>query len=284
VSTTALTTIRGALAALAMAAGLAFSAAPVLAQEHEAINFQQQPWSFGGVFGTYDTNQLRRGFQVFREVCSACHSARLIAFRTLEEEGGPHYSEDQVKALAAEYMVADPDVAGGTRAGTPADRWPSPFASTQEARDANGGIVPPDFSVLAKARTIAQAFPFWIPNFFTAYQEGGPDYIYNLLNGYHEVPPEGFELPEGAYYNEFFPGHAIGMAPPLGDGQIVYEAEGVPATVDQYARDVAAFMMWMADPHMVERKHTGFIVVAFLILFAVLMYLTKRRIWSGVEH
>nr|WP_314258212.1 cytochrome c1 [uncultured Devosia sp.] len=287
-------TIKTAFVALAMLAGLA---APAFAQSHETPHIEKQNWSFAGIFGTYDTNQLQRGFQVFREVCSSCHGARLIAFRNLSEEGGPSFSEEQVKALAAEYEVADATADGGTRAAVPADRWPSPFASEQDARDANGGALPPDFSVLAKARGVTDAFPFWVFNYFTAYQEGGSDYIHALLNGYHEEVPESaphnsdgtpFELAEGKYYNDYFPGHAIGMAPPLMDGQITYEvAEGqvaVPETLEQYSQDVSAFMFWMADPHLAGRKQTGFVVLLFLVGFSALMYLTKRRIWAGIEH
>ena len=274
------------LAALALVAGIA---TPVLAQDsHATPHIEKQTWSFAGIFGTYDENQLQRGFQVFREVCSSCHSARLIAFRNLAEAGGPGFSEEQVKALAAEYEVVDPTAEGGVRAGVPADRWPSPFPSEQEARDANGGSLPPDFSVLAKARGLTDPFPFWIFNYFTGYSEGGVDYIHALLNGYHEEAPEGFELPEGKYYNDYFPGHAIGMAPPLSDGQITYEvAEGqteVPLTLEQYSTDVSAFMMWMAEPGLVSRKETGFKVLLFLVLFAGLMWATKRRIWAGIEH
>lgn len=154
------------LAAVALVAAFA---APAFAQEHEAVQIEKQSWSFGGLFGTYDQNQLQRGFQVFREVCSNCHSAHLIAFRTLAEEGGPHFSEGQVKALAAEYDIADPTAEGGTRKGVAADHWPSPFATDQDAKDANGGIIPPDFSVLAKARGVTDAFPWWITNYFTGY-------------------------------------------------------------------------------------------------------------------
>lgn len=272
-------------------------AATVPAQASEAgAEIAKQPWSFAGLFGKYDTNQLQRGFQVFREVCSSCHGARLIAFRTLAEDGGPHYSEDQVKALAAEYEVNDPEAEGGTRKAVAADRWPSPFASDRDAAEANGGAIPPDMSVLAKARGTTQPFPWWILNYFTAYQEGGPDYIYALLTGYHEEVPHGvtnadgtpYELPEGKHFNAVFPGHAIGMAPPLSDGQITYEAAAdgstVPATLDQYARDVSAFLMWMADPHLNARKEAGFRVLIFLFLFAGLMYAVKRRLWAGVEH
>jgi len=278
------------LAALALLAGLA--AAPALQAAEGGAHIEKQTWSFAGIFGTYDQNQLQRGFQVFREVCSSCHGARLIAFRNLAEEGGPAFSEGQIKALAAEYDIADPTAEGGTRKGVAADRWPSPFATEQDARDANGGALPPDFSVLAKARGVTDAFPFWIFNYFTGYSEGGPDYIHALMTGYHEeVPstaPEGFELAEGKYYNDYFPGHAIGMGPPLSDGLIAYTpAEGeaaVPETVDQYSQDVAAYMMWMAEPHLAGRKQTGFVVLLFLILFAGLMYGTKRQIWKGIEH
>jgi len=274
------------LAALALVAGIA---TPVLAQDsHATPTIEKQSWSFAGIFGTYDQNQLQRGFQVFREVCSSCHSARLIAFRNLAEEGGPGFSEEQVKALAAEYEVTDPTAEGGVRTAVPADRWPSPFATEQDARDANGGALPPDFSVLAKARGVKEEGLWWVLNYFTGYSEGGPDYIHALLNGYHDEAPEGFELAEGKYYNDYFPGHAIGMAPPLSDEQIAYEvAEGqaeVPLTVQQYSTDVAAFMMWMAEPHLAGRKQTGFVVLLFLVLFAGLMYATKRRIWQGIEH
>ncbi|WDR04094.1 cytochrome c1 [Devosia algicola] len=277
--------IKTILAAVAMSA---LCAAPTVAQEHDTPHIEKQNWSFAGIFGTYDTNQLRRGFQVFREVCSSCHSANLIAFRTLSDEGGPHFTEGQVKALAAEYDIADPSTDSGTRPGVAADKWPAPFVSEQEARDANGGSLPPDFSVLAKARGVTDAFPWWITNYFTGYAEGGPDYIHALITGYKETPPEGVDIPEGKHYNAIFPGHAIGMAPPLADGVVTYVAEEgqepVPETVDQYSKDVAAYMMWMAEPGLVSRKETGFKVILFLILFAGLMYATKRKLWSGIEH
>ena len=274
------------VAALALVAGFAI---PAIAQDsHATPTIEKQSWSFAGIFGTYDEHQLQRGFQVFREVCSSCHGARLIAFRNLAEEGGPGFSEEQVKALAAEYEIADVTADGGVRPGVPADRWPSPFATEQDARDANGGALPPDFSVLAKARGVKEEGLWWVLNYFTGYSEGGPDYIHALLNGYHEEAPEEFELAEGKYYNDYFPGHAIGMAPPLSDEQIIYEvAEGqaeVPLTVQQYSTDVAAFMMWMAEPHLAGRKQTGFVVLLFLVMFAGLMYATKRRIWQGIEH
>ena len=254
----------------------------------EAVVIEKQPWTFAGIFGTFDKHQLQRGFQVFQEVCSSCHSMNLMAFRNLSEPGGPEFTEGQVKALAATYEIADPDAEGGVRPGVPADRWPAPFATEQDARDANGGALPPDLSVMAKARSTTQPFPWWILNYFTAYSEGGPDYIHALLTGYEETPPEGAEVPEGKYYNHVFPGHAIGMAPPLQDDLLTYETgpngETVPTTIDQYARDLSAFLMWIAEPHLVDRKETGFKVMAFLFLFTILLYLVKRKLWAKVEH
>ncbi|MFC3703434.1 cytochrome c1 [Devosia honganensis] len=275
------------------AAAIAMGLASLPAQAAEGVpHIERENWSFAGIFGTYDQNQLQRGFQVFREVCASCHGARLMAFRNLSEPGGPGFTEAQVKALAAEYEVEDPTADGGTRPAVAADRWPDPFADDQEARDANGGSLPPDFSVLAKARGVSDPFPTWVFNYFTGYQEGGADYIHALLTGYHdEVPetaPEGFELGDGQYYNDYFPGHAIGMAPPLAEGSVTYEPgeDGVtvPETLDQYSRDVSAFMMWVAEPHLVSRKQTGFVVLLFLVLFAGLMYATKRKLWAGIEH
>ncbi|SDG50366.1 Cytochrome c1 [Pelagibacterium luteolum] len=270
-------TILGAVAFLAVTlSGGAVQAAG------EYTETYQQDWSFSGVFGTYDENQLRRGFQVYREVCSSCHGLDFIAFRNLSDAGGPHYSEDQVRALAAEYTIADETADGGEREGIPADRWPEPFPSDQIARDANGGALPPDLSLIAKARGISQPFPWWVFNYFTAYQEAGADYVYNLLTRYEEAP-EGFEVPPGQYYNEYYSGHLIAMAPPLSDGIVSYDDETTPETVDQYSRDLAAFFQWTADPHMVSRKTMGFRVIIFLIGFAVLMYIVKRRIWRDAH-
>lgn len=281
------------LGALAMSALL--GATPSFASEGVQIN--KESWTFAGLFGTYDRNQLQRGFQVFREVCASCHSAKLLAFRNLSEPGGPEFSAGQVKALAAEYEVADADAEGGKRPGVPADRWPGTGQSDADLK-ASFGIVPPDFSVLAKARGTSQPFPYWILNYIpgTAYAEGGPDYIHALLTGYEEEPPAGlknadgsdFKLPEGKYFNEYFPGHAIGMPPPLSDGAVTYapaeDGSTVPATVDQYSRDVSAFMMWMAEPHLVARKQAGLEVILFLILLSGLLYAVKRRVWAKIEH
>ncbi|HEY9011084.1 MAG TPA: cytochrome c1 [Devosia sp.] len=281
----------------------AFAATPVFAQAehatpaageqagsastHATPEIAKQPWTFAGIFGTFDRHQLQRGFQIFKDVCSSCHGMHLIAFRNLSEPGGPSFSEEQVKALAATYEIADPSAESGKRAGVPADRWPNPFATEADARDANGGALPPDLSVIANARGTTQPFPWWILNYFTAYSEGGPDYIYALLTGYEETPPAGTEVPDGKYYNHVFPGHAIGMPPPLSDGLVAYEAaedgSSVPTTLEQYAHDVSAFLMWAAEPHLVARKQAGFQVMAFLFLFAVLMYLVKQQLWRKVH-
>ncbi len=273
---------KAVLLTLALGLGGSQVSTPAVGAETEGVKPELQDWSFAGVFGVYDTNQLQRGFQVFREVCSSCHGAEQIAFRNLTEPGGPSFSEDQIKVLAAEYMIVDPELEDGERPATLADRWPSPFETERDARDSNGGAFPPDFSVLAKARGVKQDFPFWAFNYFTAYQEGGADYIYNLLVNYGDAP-EHVEVADGKYWNDFF-GAPLSMAPPLMDGLVEYEGEGVPLTVEQYAKDVSAFMMWMADPHLVSRKALGFKVLVFLFLLAGMMYLVKRKIWDSVAH
>lgn len=268
--------------------------APVVAQDHEVITVERQPWSFSGIFGKYDEHQLQRGFHVFQAVCANCHGAKLLAFRNLAEEGGPGFSEEQVKALAAEYTINDPEAEGGSRKGLPSDRWPGTGQSDAD-QIAAFGIVPPDLSVMAKARAIASPFPQWVFNYFTTYSEGGPDYIHALLTGYEETPPEGAEVPEGKFYNHVFPGHAIGMPPPLADGSVQYAtgAEDDPATaedesvrdatLEEASTDVSAFLMWLAEPHLNDTKAAGFRVLSFLILFAVLMWFVKQRLWRKVH-
>ena len=242
-----------------------------------------QDWSFAGPFGTYDKGQLQRGLKVYREACAACHSMNLVAFRTLEDLG---YSDAQVRALAAEYEIEDgPDSAGDmfTRAGIPSDYFPSPFANPEQAAASNNGAVPPDFSLIAKARAVERGFPTFIFDIFTQYAEGGPDYIYSLLVGYEDAP-EGVEVQPGTYYNpHFIAGAALAMPPPLSDEQVEYD-DGTPATLEQHARDVTAFLMWAAEPHLEARKRTGFNVLVFLVLFGALVYITKRKVWSNVEH
>jgi len=275
---------RSIVLAVALAASLPVAAMrSASAQEAEAP--ARQHWSFHGPFGTYDTAQLQRGFKVYREVCSSCHSLKLLAFRNLADPGGPGFTEAQAAAIAAEFKVqAGPNDQGEMfeRPGRIADRFPPPFANDQAARYANGGALPPDMSVLAKARGYEAGFPWFIFDAFTQYQEDGPDYIDAILNGYEE-PPAGGTLPPGAQYNKYFPGHAIGMPKPLGDGQVEY-TDGTPATVDQYGKDVAAFLMWAAEPTLDERKRLGFQVFVFLIVLTGLLYFTKKRIWHEVHH
>lgn len=281
-----ITTIKRGLAAGLLAAATA-AAVPALAAETTPP--MRSSWSFAGPFGQYDSTQLQRGFKVYREVCSACHSINLLAFRNLAQKGGPEFSEAQVKALAAEYKVKDgPNDSGDyfERPGRPADHFPPPFPNKQAAQAANGGAYPPDFSVIAKARTYERGFPWFLIDIVTQYQEQGVDYISSLLQGYEE-PEHGITVPEGKYYNKYFPGHIISMPKPISDGQVEYPKgpDGkpqAPETVDQYAHDVAAFLMWSAEPHLDARKELGFKVLAFLLVMAGLFYFTKKRIWSRI--
>jgi cytochrome c1 len=255
------------------------------AQEGHGAILEPQSWSFAGPFGRFDQAQLQRGFKVFREVCANCHSMKLVPFRALAEEGGPGFSEAQVKALAAEYKIKDgPNDAGEMfeRPGRPSDYFPWNFANEQQARAALNGALPPDFSVLAKARGYSRGFPYFLFDALTQYQEHGPDYIYALLTGYGEAPG-GKEMPAGMFYNRVMPGNQIAMPPPLSDGQVDYP-DGSPKTVAQYAKDVTAFLMWAAEPKLEPRKRIGFSVLVFLLVFAGLMYFTKKKIWADVAH
>ncbi len=244
---------------------------------------KQESWSFAGPFGHYDKAQLQRGLKVYSEVCSACHSMNLVPFRMLEHLG---YSDAQVKAFAANYEVQDGPNGDGemfTRKAVPSDHFPSPYPNPEAAAAANGGAAPPDMSLLAKARGVTRGFPQFIFDIFTQYQEGGPDYIYSLLTGYQD-PPAGVEVAEGTHYNPYFDaGLSLKMPPPLSDGQVTYD-DGAPQTVDQYSRDVSAFLMWAAEPHLEDRKKTGFRVMVFLLLFGALVYMTKRKVWADVAH
>jgi ubiquinol-cytochrome c reductase cytochrome c1 subunit len=266
---------------LILAAALAFGATSAQAAG-AGPKAPSQDWSFNGIFGTYDQAELQRGFQVFRNVCSACHSMDLLAFRNLADLG---YNEDEVKAIAAEYQVQDgPNDDGDMfdRPATPADHWPSPFPNEKAAAAANGGAAPPDLSLMAKARgsggDSAIRFSMLQPAGFPL----GADYLYALLTGYEENPPEGVSIPEGKYYNHYFPGHAISMAPPLFEGGVEY-GDGTPATVEQMAHDVSVFMNWMAEPELNERKNLGIKVMLFLIVLTIMLYALKRKIWSDIH-
>ncbi|MCB8821609.1 cytochrome c1 [Microvirga rosea] len=251
----------------------------------------QLKWSFHGPFGTFDRAQLQRGFKVYREVCSSCHSLSYVAFRNLAQPGGPEFSEAQVKALAAEYKIQDgPNDAGDMfeRAGRPADHFPAPFPNENAAAAANGGKAPPDLSLMAKARTYERGFPWFVFDMFTQFAETGPDYVHAVLTGYEEAPAD-FKVPEGGHFNEYYPGHVIAMPKPLSDGQVEYpkDANGqpqAPETVEQYSRDVTAFLMWTAEPHLEARKRIGFQAILFLIVLSGLLYFTKKKIWARVGH
>ena len=242
-------------------------------------------WSFSGPFGKYDRGSLQRGYKVYKEVCATCHSMNLVHFRNLADPGGPGFSAAQAAAVAAEYKVQDgPNDAGEMfeRPGRVADKFPAPFPNDNAARAANGGALPPDLSLVAKARSYERGFPQFIFDFFTQYQEQGPNYIDALLQGFEEKPPAGFALPEGSYYNKYFPGHAIKMPKPLSDGQVTYD-DGAPATLPQYAHDVTTFLMWAAEPHLEARKRLGMQVMIFLVIFAGLLYFTKKKVWANAH-
>jgi len=280
------------LLALAIGVAPAFSAeegeaAHAAAPTHFPMLLPEpQDWSFAGFFGKYDQAQLQRGFQVYKEVCSSCHSMKLVAFRNLGDPGGPHFTPEEVKALAATYTVNDgPNDAGDMfeRPGRPSDHLPSPFPNEQAAAASNGGAAPPDLSLMAKARASHRGPLFTVLDFFTQYQEGGPDYIHALLTGYRDPPP-GLTIPEGTHYNPYFQSAvSLAMPPPLSADQVTY-SDGTPQTVDQYSRDVAAYLMWTAEPKLDQRKRLGFQVGIFLIVFAGMLYLAKKRVWTKVEH
>ncbi len=276
---------------LALAAlGLALLAGPASA----ATSFEEPKdvhWSFEGPFGKFDQAQLQRGYKVYREVCSACHSMNLMYFRNLGQKGGPFYDpkypnpndNPYVKSLAKDIQVKDIDGDTGDviqRPAGSADKFPNPFANEAAAAASNGGKAPPDLSVMAKAR------------------EGGPAYIYSLLTGFEE-PPKGLTALPGKYYNPYFPGDVsgswtgakgavpkggfIGMTPPLSAGKVTFD-DGKPSTVDQEAKDVVAFLAWAAEPKMEDRKQFGLGALIYLLIFSGLLYASYKKIWRNVSH
>ncbi|WP_294541095.1 cytochrome c1 [uncultured Rhodoblastus sp.] len=261
-------------------------ASPVLRAEEppgfaEAPSPERQNWSFSGFFGTFDKPQLQRGFKVYKEVCSNCHELR-IPFRTLGQPGGPGFSEDQVKALAATYTIHDgPNLAGDMfdRPGRASDYFPPPFPNP-EAAAAALGAVPPEMSLIAKSIKFERGFPNFVFDALPIpglgiYQEVGPDLIYAILHGYTKE--------DDPNWNLYFPGHKIAMAKPLADGQVDY-TDGAPTTLSQYSKDVAAFLAWAAEPTLEVRKRVGLRVMLFLFLLAGLVYFAKKRVWSDVAH
>jgi cytochrome c1 len=276
-----------ALLAAAIAAGFGVAWAA-----EEAVHIDRQHWSFGGLFGHYDDAQLQRGFKVYTEVCARCHSVKRLYFRNLAEPGGPAFPEAAVKSLAATYQVEDaPDEQGkvGKRPAILTDAIPPPFPNEQAARYATNGALPPDLSLIARARGIDAGTPFYrvpdamIRDVLSGYQEGGADYIYAYLKGYQEPPPN-VKMAEFMNYNRAFPGHQTAMTNPFiaGDGLVKYD-DDTPATVDNYTRDVVAFLAWAADPTLEERKRLGLLVIGYLLITAVLLGFAKRRIWRDVH-
>jgi ubiquinol-cytochrome c reductase cytochrome c1 subunit len=245
-------------------AAVAAAALGLLLLTQRPSQAQETPsWSFDGIFGTYDKAAMQRGFQVYKQICSACHPVKHLYFRDLAALG---YTEDQIKAIAASYQVSDgPNDQGQMyqRAGRPSDPIPGPFPNDEAARAANGGALPPDQSMIVKAR------------------DGGPDYVYALLNGYIAAP-KGFTVVPGKYYNEYFPGHNISMPPPLSDGAVTF-ADGTKATVPQMAHDVVTFLSWASEPNLDARHRIGARVFLFLIVGVGIFYAAKRKIWAAIH-
>jgi ubiquinol-cytochrome c reductase cytochrome c1 subunit len=255
--------VRNLLGALALATGLALNAAPARAAG-EAIPLPPISFSFENLFGTFDRGALQRGFQVYKEVCAACHAMRQLSYRNLLEIG---LTEAQVRAIAADVQITDgPNDLGEMfeRPGRLSDRFRRPFPNEAAARAANNGAYPPDLSVIIKAR----------PN--------GADYLHALLTGYVD-PPEGFKLMDGMNYNAYFPGHQIAMPNVLNPDQVEY-ADGTSATVDQMARDVTTFLAWAAEPELESRRAMGVRIILFLIVLGGLTYAVKRKIWADLKH
>ncbi len=275
----------------ALAVGLALGMGVAQAAGEAGPTIDRQSWTFGGFRGYFDNNQLQRGFLVYKEVCSSCHGVKRLAFRNLSEKGGPEYPEDGVKSLAATYQIVDGPNDQGKMFKRPArlsDAIPTPFSNEAEARSANNGALPPDLSVIAKARGIEVdrsflAVPFhMLKDIGNGYQEAGADYIYALLTGYDKAPA-GMKLELGMNYNKYFPGSQIAMTNPLQDGQVKY-TDGTPATVANYSRDVVAFLAWSADPKLEERKRMGLLVMLYLLITTILLYFAKKRVWAKVPH
>jgi len=242
---------------------LLFSSNILFASDTKLI---KQNWSFKGVTGKFDRLSLQRGYQVYTEVCASCHSMNLLSYRNLGEKGGPEFSLDQVKAIAANFEIIDGPNSDGemfTRPGRPSDKFVSPYPNVQASMAANGGAYPPDMSVLAKAR------------------KGGSDYIYSLLMGY-EDPPSDFKLDDGVYYNKYMDGNQIKMSNPLSDGLVSY-SDGTNATESQMAKDITHFLTWAAEPHLENRHKTGWRVIIFLIILTLLVYFSMKKVWSRID-
>jgi ubiquinol-cytochrome c reductase cytochrome c1 subunit len=232
----------------------------------EKVELLKTDWSFKGLFGKFDRGSLQRGYQVYSEVCSSCHSMKYVSYRNLSEKGGPEFTEEQVKAIAANFEVVDGPNSDGemfTRQAKLSDKFVMPYENIKAAQAANGGAYPPDMSVLAKARS------------------GGVNYIYSVLLGY-EDPPSGVTLDEGVYYNKYMYGNNIKMSQPLSDGLVEY-SDGTVASEEQMAKDVTTFLMWAAEPHLEARHRMGFKAILYLIILTILVYFSMKKIWSRIE-
>ncbi len=280
------------LATIAVAATISILPASAASEGH-GPEITRQQWSFGGFKGQFDRAQLQRGFQVYQAVCAACHGLSRVNFRNLVQPGGPEFPEEAIKALAAEWpnQITDGPNDEGKMFERPArlsDPIRGPYHNEKEARAAQNGAYPPDLSLMAKARGVERNPSWWTHPFLMlgdivkGYQEGGPDYLTALLTGYVE-PPEGVTVNEGMYYNKAFPGHQLAMPPPLSADAVPY-GDGTKPTVENYAKDVAAFLAWSADPTLDQRKRIGWQVMLYLLVTTLLLYLGKRRIWANVKH
>jgi len=231
--------------------------------EEVNTDYVKTKWSFKGIFGTFDRASLQRGYQVYQEVCSGCHSVQHLSYRNLSEKGGPEFSIEEAKAIAAQFEVEDGPNSDGEmfmRPGRLSDKFVKPYPNVEASKTANGGAYPPDMSVLVKAR------------------KGGADYIYSLLLGYEEAPT-GFELDEGVYYNKYMSGNRIKMLAPLSDGLVEY-SDGTQSTTAQMAKDVTTFLVWAAEPHLESQHRMGFKVIIYLIILLTLVYMSKQKVWS----
>ena len=232
----------------------------------EKVEYLKTDWSFKGLFGKFDRAALQRGYQVYTEVCSSCHSMKYLSYRNLAEEGGPEFTVAQAKAIAASFEVTDGPNDDGemyTRPGKLSDKFVMPYDNVKAAQAANGGAYPPDMSVLVKARG------------------DGVDYIYSLLQGY-EDPPVGMSLDDGVYYNKYMYGNKIKMSNQLSDGLVEY-GDGTNASVEQMAKDVTTFLMWAAEPHLESRHQMGFKAIVYLVILTILVYFSMKKIWSRIE-
>lgn len=255
--------MKPSMKSLLAAAAVMAVAMPVFAATH-ATHPKKEEWAFDGVLGKNDKPAVQRGLQVYKEVCAACHGLKRVAFRSLTDIG---FSEAEVKSFAAGYDVQDGPNDDGemfTRPGRPSDKFPSPYANDQAGRAMNNGALPPDLSLIIKAR------------------EDGANYVYSLLTGYSDAP-EGFEVPEGGHYNKYFPGGVIKMPPPLSNDQVTYQ-DGTNASMEQEAHDLVSFLQWAAEPEMEARKRMGIKIILFLAVMTGFFYVAKKRIWSNLEH